>query len=175
LSDVKIQDSIRKELLEREEIDLVLWREENRIIIDSGRGRASIIKDERGLRYVPDSGDPLGLGNLETPLNRKDALLATIKSDYPDALVQIDQLFSSSRCGDLVVISKNKSDLRKRYEWPEHHASHGSLCREHMIVPLIYNQTGWDNRPARTADIFNTILKWSGKRTLDNTDGEALM
>jgi hypothetical protein len=108
-------------------------------------------------------------------MDRREALLATVESAYPDALVQIEQLFTSPRSGDLVVISKNGYDLRKAFEWPEHHSSHGSLCREHMMVPLIYNQTGWDNRPARTADIFNTILKWAGKTAPSNTDGESLI
>ena len=45
----------------------------------------------------------------------------------------------------------------------------------HMTVPLIYNATGWDERPARTVDLFNTILKWSGKDVVENADGRTLV
>ncbi len=163
------------ELLAREEIDFVACRgRQDSYEIISARGEATIVRCPEGLCYFPKSGDPFGLGKIETPLDRQQALAATFDSDYPDALVQIEQVFSCSRSGDLVVVSNKGHDLRKAYEWPEHHSSHGSLHREHTIVPLIYNQTGWDSRPARTADLFNTVLKWSGKSTLENTDGRAL-
>jgi len=164
-----------RELLAREEVDFVAWRGGNEVYeVASARGQASIIRRPQGFCYDPHSGDPFGLGKIEVPLDRQQALAATFDSDYPDALVQIEQVFSCSRSGDLVVVSQKGHDLRQAYEWPEHHGSHGSLHREHMHVPLIYNQTGWDSRPARTADLFNTILKWSGKPTLENTDGRAL-
>ncbi len=163
------------ELLGREEVDFITWRSAvDQFEIGAARGRATIVKRPEGLCYVPKQGDPFGLGSIERPLNRQQALAATFDSEYPDALVQIEQLFSCSRSGDFVVASKKGYDLREAYEWPEHHSSHGSLQREHMHVPFLYNQTGWNPRPARTTDVFNTILKWSGKPTLENTDGEPL-
>ncbi|MCW5921397.1 MAG: alkaline phosphatase family protein [Saprospiraceae bacterium] len=164
-----------QELLAREEVDFVTWRHDaNTFAIGSAAGEAHIVKHENGLNYVPQTGDPLGLGLLNTPLNRAESLAATFDTQYPDALVQIEQVFSCTRTGDFIVTSKKGYDLREVWEWPEHHGSHGSLHREHIMVPLIYNQTGWDSRPARTTDIFNTVLKWSGKPTLHNTDGESL-
>jgi len=164
-----------EELLAREEIDFAAWRhEKGGYEIAAARGHAVIRSTPEGLTYEPTSGDPFGLGTLSTPLDRRRALEATFDSEYPDALVQIEQLFECGRTGDLVVAARNGFDLRKAYEWPEHHSSHGSLHREHMIVPLLYNRTGWDPRPARTADLFNTILKWSGKPTVAGTDGEPL-
>jgi arylsulfatase A-like enzyme len=163
------------ELLAREEIDFMAWRGAPDVYeIESAKGHALIIRKPEGLCYHTQRGDPFGLGGIATPLNRQQALAATFDSNYPDALVQIEQLFSSPRSGDLVVVSKNGHDLREAFEWPEHHASHGSLHREHMMVPLIYNQTGWDPRPARTVDLFNTILKWCEKPTQENTDGQPL-
>ena len=171
----EILGPIWDELLAREEIDFAVRRAGNgSYTIDSSRGAALMSSSPEGLCYHPQSGDPLRLGKIETPLNRRQSLEATFSSDYPDALVQIDQLFAASRCGDFVVISKNGHDLRKAFEWPEHHASHGSLHREHMIVPLLYNRTGWDPRPASTADLFGTILKWSGKEIPENIDGRSL-
>jgi len=164
-----------EELLAREEIDFAAWRHgKGAYEIAAARGRAVIRSTPEGLTYQPTSGDPFGLGTLATPLDRRRALEATFDSEYPDALVQIEQIFECGRTGDLVVASRNGFDLRKAYEWPEHHSSHGSLHREHMMVPLLYNRTGWDPRPARTADLFNTILKWSGKPTVSGTDGEPL-
>ncbi|MEK7315347.1 MAG: alkaline phosphatase family protein [Candidatus Eisenbacteria bacterium] len=164
-----------EELLAREEIDFAAWRHgEGAYEIAAARGRAVIRSTPAGLTYQPTSGDPFGLGTLSTPLDRRLALEATFHSEYPDALVQIEQLFACGRTGDLVVASRNGCDLREAYEWPEHHSSHGSLHREHMMVPLLYNRTGWDPRPARTTDLFNTILKWSGKPTVEGTDGEPL-
>ncbi|MDZ7292967.1 MAG: alkaline phosphatase family protein [candidate division KSB1 bacterium] len=163
------------ELLARKEIDFIAYRHGNDVYeIASGRGHALIVRQSEGWCYLPQDGDPFGLGKIAQPLDRQQALETTFDSDYPDALVQIEQFFSCSRSGDLVVTARNGYDLRKAFEWPEHHSSHGSLHREHMIVPLIYNQTGWHPRPARTADLFNTILKWAGKPTLENTDGQPL-
>ncbi|MCB0543749.1 MAG: alkaline phosphatase family protein [Saprospiraceae bacterium] len=163
------------ELLAREEVDFITWRHDERTFaVGSNAGEAWIRSHPEGLVYLPQSGDPLGLGTLDTPLDRQQALEATFHSDYPDALVQIEQLFSCTRTGDFVVTSKKGYDLREVWEWPEHHGSHGSLHREHMLVPFIYNQTGWDERSARTTDVFNTILKWAGRPTLDNTDGKPL-
>jgi len=167
--------SVWEELLQREEVDFVAWRGDGHSYeIVSARGRATIIRHALGLTYHPRTGDPFGLGELASPMNLQEALAETFHSDYPDALEQIEQLFASGRTGDLVVSSKIGCDLREAYEWPEHHSSHGSLHREHMMVPLLYNQTGWDERPARTTDVFNTVLKWSGKPTLENTDGQPL-
>jgi hypothetical protein len=169
------QEYVLGELLSRPEVDLVITRGSDGVLqIDSANGRA-FIDSHSGLRYMLATGDPLRNGAMENPMNHREALEATYDLQYPDALVQVDQLFSSSRCGDMVVISKIGYDLRSAFEWPEHHASHGSLCREHMIVPLIYNQSEWDRRPARTTDIFNTILKWSGRAALDGTDGDPLI
>jgi hypothetical protein len=165
-----------QELINREEVDFAAWREDEGVYhVEAARGKATVFRQNGGLCYQPQQGDPFGLGNLSEPLDNQQSLEVTFHSEYPDAMVQLDQLFSASRSGDFVVVSQKGYDLRRAYEWPEHHSSHGSLHREHMHVPLIYNQTGWDTRAARTADLFNTILKWSGKPTLENTDGRSLI
>ncbi|MFH1145095.1 MAG: alkaline phosphatase family protein [Candidatus Eisenbacteria bacterium] len=163
------------ELLSREEVDFMAWREApGRLAIAAARGRAAIVREEAGLRYEPLAGDPLDLGGPLGPVAGVEALEATVASDYPDSLVQLEQFFSSPRSGDLLVVARNGFDLRQAYEWPEHHSSHGSLHREHMIVPLICNRTGWDPRPARTVDLFNTVLAWLGKPVVGSVDGRSL-
>lgn len=164
------------ELLARDEVDFLAWREgAGRIAVAAPRGRALVERTPQGYTYRPLEGDPFGLGELSEPLSEQDALRATVDSDYPDALVQLDQFFGSPRSGDLLVVSRNGSDLREAFEWPEHHGSHGSLHRLHMNVPLVYNQTGWDARPARTVDVYNTVLKWLGLSPAGETDGRSLV
>jgi hypothetical protein len=162
-------------LLARPEVDFLTWRgEQDAYWVASRKGRAKIVKNG-GLTYQPVTGDPFGLGAIGQPLDNLQALRATFDTDYPDALVQIEQLFRSRRAGDLIVSATPGYDLRGFWEIPEHHGSHGSLHREHVLVPFLYNQQGWDDRPARTADLFNTILKWMGKETREASDGRALL
>ncbi len=164
------------ELLERPEVDFIACRRsESEYDIFSARGRAVIARRNGGLCYLPQSGDPFGFGAIEVPLGRQASLKRTFDSDYPDALVQIDQVLSATRSGDFFVISRNGFDLRKAWEWPEHHSSHGSLHREHMHVPLLYNRRGWREGPCRTTDLFNTILQFAGQPQQENTDGRSLL
>lgn len=161
-------------LLARPEVDFLAWRgDQADFWVSSKKGKARIVQAD-GLSYQPLTGDPFGLGLLQQPLNHLQALQATFHSDYPDALVQIEQLFRSRRAGDLVVSAAPGYDLRDFWEIPEHHGSHGSLHKDHMLVPFLYNQQGWNDRPARTADIFNTILKWMGKQEQEASEGQAL-
>ena len=66
-------------------------------------------------------------------------------------------MFQSKRTGDIVVTSKSGFDLRARYEWPEHHSSHGALTRDQMMVPMMSNRILARDGPMRTVDIFPTI------------------
>lgn len=163
------------ELLGRQEIDLLIARRgPQAYAVTAARGTGVIERVDGGLTYHPENGDPLGLCPLTTPMNDREALAATFDSDYPDILVQVESCFNCSRGGDLVAIARNGYDLRSSFEWPEHHGSHGSLHREHMMVPVIYNRQDWVPGPMRTVDLFNTILKWSGRTPLENTDGRTL-
>jgi hypothetical protein len=164
------------ELLAREETDFLAWRGAGGgYEIASPRGEATLGRAPRGLTYHPRRGDPLGLGPIPAPLDARASLAATFESEYPDALVQLDQLFASPRSGDLVVVSRAGYDLREAFEWPEHHGTHGSLHRDHMIVPVICNRTGWAPGPARTADLFPTALEWLGLPPVEGIDGRSLL
>ena len=46
-----------------------------------------------------------------------------------------DSIFDSSRTGDIVITAEPGYDLR-RWEFPEHKASHGSDCDDHYKVPI---------------------------------------
>ncbi len=82
--------------------------------------------------------------------------------------------FESSRSGDIVVSAKPGFDLRARLEFPEHRASHGSIIREHISVPIALN-VKTRNSPARTADIYPTVLEHMGVEAPENIDGRSLL
>lgn len=96
-------------------------------------------------------------------------------NDYPDAPFQLSHIFTSPRCGDVILSAAPGYDLRLKYEDPEHKSSHGSLHREHMIVPLICNVKLPTDRLIRTVDVFPTYLKMMGHAIPDGIDGNALL
>jgi predicted AlkP superfamily phosphohydrolase/phosphomutase len=161
-------------LLTQPAVDFVTYRgsKEGEFIIQNNNGEAIIRHYQNQYSYEPISADPIKLGKL-TANGHREALEATAGSDYPDALFQVTQLFRSRRAGDLVVSAANGYDLRDFWEYPEHKGSHGSLGREHMEVPLIYNQKNWASHAVRTADLFPTILKWLNKNPVP-CEGDAL-
>lgn len=152
-------------LLSEDAVDFVSYRgnDAQSFYVENKEGRALIQRLGDKYTYNAETADPFGLGNSITTNNHREALEATFESEYPDGLFQVEQLFRSHRAGDIVVSANRGYDLRDFWEIPEHKGSHGSLQREHMMVPMIYNQKGWASHAARTADLFNTILKWMGK------------
>ncbi|RYZ60269.1 MAG: hypothetical protein EOO14_07450 [Chitinophagaceae bacterium] len=135
----------------------------NSFVIQNRSDAALVRKEGDRYRYHPETGDPLRLGGAIEVTGRRAALEATFGTDFPDALVQVAQLFQSRRAGDFIVCAKNGFDLRDFWEYPEHKGSHGSLDKEHMLVPLVFNQKLQAVHPARTADLYATILHWLGQ------------
>lgn len=163
------------ELLAEKAVDLVIYRgnTSQSFVVRNAEGKATLEVSGQTFAYHPESADPLKLGGELCVNGHRAALEATFDSEYPDSLYQVHQLFQSRRAGDLVVSARTGYDLRDFWEYPEHLGSHGSLHRSHMHVPLIYNQKNWHTHPARTADLFNSILKWKGISTAVS-EGEAL-
>jgi predicted AlkP superfamily phosphohydrolase/phosphomutase len=163
-----------KDLLNEKAIDFITYRgnESGQFYVHNRHGKALITSQGKKYLYQPLNADPLGLGIISAA-NHREALELTFESNYPDALVQIVQLFNADRAGDIIVSAANGYDLRDFWEYPEHKGSHGSLSREHIQVPMIYNQKGWAEYAARTADIFPSILKWMDKPHLF-CEGDAL-
>lgn len=163
------------ELVREKAVDFVVYRgeAENSFVVHNALGQSRIHVHQDSFSYHPLTGDPFNTGRSISMNGHRAALDATFENEYPDFLYQVYQLFKSRRAGDIVVCAKAGYDLRDFWEFPEHKGSHGSLHRSHMHVPLIYNQKNWHTHPARTADMFDTILKWKGIKPA-SSEGEAL-
>lgn len=163
-----------KALVNEKAVDFITYRGYHlgEFYVQNSQGKALVTYHQDRYYYQPLDADPLGLGPIAAA-DHREALELTFESNYPDALVQIVQLFKGDRAGDIIVSAANGYDLRDFWEYPEHKGSHGSLTKEHIHVPMIYNQKGWADRAARTADIFPSILQWMDKPQV-SCEGEAL-
>ncbi len=146
-------------LLSHEEIDHIIYRKAiNHYVVSSLRGSCEFkVSGKTIVDYKVTQQDPLELPI--TPLSLEQSFEVSFNGNYPDAIFQIHQLFQSPRCGDLLVCAKLGCDLRKRFEIPEHYASHGSLHKEHMLVPLMSSSRSIMFEQKRTSEIFNVALK----------------
>ncbi len=132
-------------------VGLVLLRSGEGVEVRSGDELAFIRASKERYRYEAAHGDPLHLEPFSGRwLDEEEWHAATLKTPYPDSVVQVMQLFRSRRCGDLVVTAQRGYDLRT-LEVPEHRASHGSLGREHMLVPVLCSSP---LQVKRTAEVF---------------------
>lgn len=162
------------ELLSHTEIDHVITRQGEDAVVTSRKGQALIREKEGMISYRVKGGDPFGFEALPKEMTFEQSLEKTFRTNYPDAPLQVAQLFRSERTGDAIVSAANGYDLRDRHEIPEHFASHGSLHRKHMMVPLMFNTPIKNRRSARTVDVFPTILKLLGERVSNRIDGVSL-
>ncbi len=160
-------------LLERESVDLLLIPQEGGAceVRARGRGAARIVMDGERISYRTISGDPLGIGPHES-LDDDAAYDVTMKSDYPDALVQIAHLAASARSGEIMLSASRNWDYRAKWEPIPHVSSHGALHREHMQVPLLLNRPA-ARTPRRTVDVMPSALAALGRAVPAGLDGRS--
>lgn len=163
------------DLLAEEAVHLVAHREEDGSVRVRARAGDAVVRlDGEHVEYsVVRGADPFGYGGLAARMTRAELLARTADQAYPDAPLQLAQLFDSARTGDLVVSALPGWDLRARFENPEHRSSHGTLHRGHMQVPLGLSHPT-DGAPARTADVYPTILSLLGYPLPPHIDGRPL-
>jgi len=168
-------ENIVDDLVSREEVDMVMGVDEDKnIVIRSESGEARTRMEDGKIRFDVVSGNPLGM-NLESGIyDPYEQLVRTFDTKYPDVLLQIIQLFESARTGDIVISAGRGYDLRAGHESPEHRSSHGSLDRDHIMVPLAINKPVL-RKFVRTVDIYPTIVKFLGKEIPENIDGIDLL
>ncbi len=168
-------EHVVERLLEQEAVDLVMGRSgEGKIAVRSREGSAILWKENESFFYETKSGDPLALGSHTSVLDISKTLSFTYNTQYPDSFTQIYQLFESPRTGDIVISAAKGYDLRARYENPEHCASHGSLDKEHMLVPLAMNKRITSSE-VRTVDIYPSIVRFLGKNVFGDVDGCSIL
>ena len=163
-------------LLTQEAVDLVAARHgEKKIVACSKKGVAEIQDTGTGINYrILEGGDPFGYTRVTECMTYNQSIEATFDTDYPDAPDLLLKLFKSPRSGDLLVSARPGYDLRLLHEHPEHHASHGSLHREHMNVPLLMNAN--ISRPyVRTVDVFPSMLELMGRTVKNTIDGNSFV
>ena len=162
-------------LADRRETDIVMSADGGGgVTVLSERGRARIERRGEKIIYETKGGDPFGFENMPEAMSKDEQLSLTFSTEYPDALVQACQIFESSRAGDIVVSAKPGFDLRARFEFPEHMASHGSMATEHTTVPVAIN-TPVSGREARTVDIYPTILEYMETPVPQTAEGKSLL
>jgi hypothetical protein len=150
-------------------IALVVATEGDDVIIigRSARSRLRHLGNGR-IEYDAGTGDALGLGASNT-MDERDWLRASYDGGYPDAPMQLLQLFRSGRTGDVIVIAEPGADLREAWETPEHKSGHGSLHGEHMRCLVAANRS-WQG-PLRTTDLFPAVLEQLGHPVPAGIDG----
>lgn len=162
-------------LAERSSVDLMIMPVSGSSCLVRARERGSATLDWADGRYSYrcESGDPLGLGNLES-VDAGAAYDAAARTDYPDSVVQIAHLAASPRSGDIILSAARDWDFRARYEPIPHVSSHGALHREHMLVPLLLNRPP-ATTPRRTVDVMPSALAALGSSIPAGLDGTSYM
>ncbi len=139
------------------------------VVVVSASGRARITMKESTIGYAPETSDVLGYGPTPQRHDLDGWLRATIDSPHPDGPVQLLQLFSSQRTGDLIVSAVPGADLRSDWEVPEHKAGHGSLAADQMLCLAAINRPVAG--PIRAVDAFPMVLHYLGHDIPSGIDG----
>jgi len=168
---------LAEDLLAEPAVHLLAWRKsgpDGTLCVRTRTGTAEVKAEDGTVHYRVQSGtDPLGYPPLPERLSRAQLLERTQASEYPDAPLQLVQLFESPRTGDLVISAAPGFDLRARFERWSHRSCHGTLHREHIQVPLLSSHPLVPG-PWRTADVFSTVLAALGQ-PVPRSDGRALL
>ena len=166
--------ALAQRLLERPSVDLLLapLGEDDCEVHSLVGGHAIISRRGPAYSYERKTGDPLRLGADLTGLSRDAAHDACAASDYPDAMVQVAELAAAPRSGDIILSAAPDWDFRSRYEPIPHVSTHGSLRREHMIVPLLASHAP-RRAPRRTTDLMPSALATLGLPIPVGLDGES--
>ena len=168
-------EELINDLISQDAVDIISYKNsKGDIIILSSRGKSLVSDKESSIYYQPLENDPFDYSIDEGFYDKNQLFNLTYETDYPDAIVQLLQIFRSNRCGDLVLSANPGWDFRKKFEFPLHKSSHGSLRREHMVVPLILNKKINIVPKIRTVDIFNTMLEFLEIKSHNVIEGKKL-
>ncbi len=160
---------LAEHLLELEGIDSVAYRGEqpHAAVLLTRDGEGAVGFDETGLFQEGSA-----FASSFTGASPAEALALSHGDRNPDAAFALTSLFASERAGDLVVSASTGFDLRTTAEWPEHHASHGGLHRDHTVVPVL-SSAALPPPPLRTLDVFALTLELAGVSLDDYPESDA--
>jgi hypothetical protein len=163
-------------LLAHAGIDFLAYRIDDSVLGVSGRDGVLKLDFARPpyVQLTVEGRNPLQFGVNGGQMLVSESLERTRDTNYPDSVIQLLQLFTSRRTGDIVVFPREGYDLRARYEWPEHKSSHGSLAKAHMEVPVCTNLKV-ASAACRTVDVFPTVLADTGRTIRGTVDGRVIL
>jgi hypothetical protein len=173
--------SLVDDLIAADAVDHVMFRPDDSgaVEVRSRRGTATIRLEGDLVHYKVEGGpgkDPFGYDPLPESMTRQEVLRHTAHTTYPDAPLQVAQVFDSPRAGDFIVSANHGWDLREREGKIDMRSCHGSLHREHMAVPFVTNHPVADTtRTPRSVDAFPTILELLGRPVPAGVDGRSLL
>jgi hypothetical protein len=173
---------IRERLLAHDAIDQLIYRRtDGTILVANSRGRAVVtVPAHRDGEQPPfldvqiEGENPLGSDSPTGRITRARGLAGIAAEAYPDAAWQLWNFYRSPRAGDLVVCAKEGFDLRTRFEYQPHKGSHGTLSRDHMLVPAAVNARWPAGTHPSSVDLCPTILAALGKELTGPLDGRAI-
>lgn len=128
---------------------------------------------------IGNNGDPLEYAKNPEVLKLMDGrahssniwLAATKDEKYPDAIIQLSQLFDDGRAGDAFVILKDEYSLRHKKR-----GNHGGIIADDMRIPMIISGPTVPNGRfdlMRSIDTFPLLIEWFGIKTDEaNYDGQ---
>ncbi len=168
-------------LLENDGIDIIAGRSaKGGIMLQSRRGRAHILEDAANRwTYLIKGSDPFGYTHIDQSLNTRQAFEQTVHTDYPDAIMQIAQLFRSKRTGDLVISATHHTSLLDKSQVKtmagiESQWACGSIHKSHMQIPILCSHA-LRSSYCRSVDIFPSIAQALGIDIMHAVDGESIL
>jgi len=152
--------TVLQKLMEEDAIDFIVCRKsENSLSVVNQEGEAEIGVEDGKMSYKALTANPFGLKDTNGYLDGKEAFNYCYDSDYPDGLMQCKQLFESKRSGDVAISANVGFDLRDFWEMPEHKGSHGSLHKDHLLIPILLSKPILNN-PIRSTEVFGLIKNY---------------
>ncbi len=145
-------------------------KDEKSVVVVSKEGEGVIEYDSSSKRYryrVTRGEDPLGYNMEPRWMSEEEWLKATYSTEYPDAVVQIYNMFKSENCGDLVLNAAPGWDFWEPWDipYPTLKAAHGGLSKDEMITFVLARGPGirkGEVEYARLLDIYATISSYYG-------------
>ena len=171
--------NIIEELVRKGEIRFVVARNGyHNVEVFSKDGHATITYSsamgKRWYRYTDKDGDPLKIrgSNARGMIGRffdQETWGERLRDHiYPDAVVQLAQIFEDGKSGDIFVIPEQDYVFYRKKA-----ATHGAIYREDMEIPVLMRGPGVKGGGGyiRPTDLFVEIASWFGMKVdIDHTD-----